>query len=301
MKKSKYLFVVWMLLAITLAGGIFTTVYTKEKDQLKQEGLQVVTSFYPVYIAAKNVIGDSKNVTLRNLSQPKTGCMHDYQLTPQDMILLSQADVFLINGGGIESFLSEAADAYPKLNVIQTVEDTDFIGENAHAWMDTRLYSKMVQQMAECLGREDRENAQSYRQNAEIYCQKINLLTEQIEELKPQLEGTNIVIFHEAFEYVASQYGMKDLYCLNLDEERQVSASEAANVLQQMEDNGITVILAEELYGKAMGDTVEAGSSGRVYYLDTLVRGEEDREDADSYLTGMQSNLELLKTVVGKE
>ena len=56
----------------------------------------VVTSFYPVYIAAKNVIGDVEGVELHNLTEPQTGCLHDYQLTPQDMISLSHADLFLL-------------------------------------------------------------------------------------------------------------------------------------------------------------------------------------------------------------
>lgn len=58
-----------------------------------------------MYIAAENIVGDAEGVTLTNLSEPQTGCMHDYQLTPEDMKLLSRADVFIVNGGGIENFV----------------------------------------------------------------------------------------------------------------------------------------------------------------------------------------------------
>lgn len=79
MGKNKYLFVLWMLLAITLAGGIFTGIYVKSGNQDGDDGkIQVVTSFYPVYIAAKNIVEGSKGVALENLSEPQTGCMHDY-------------------------------------------------------------------------------------------------------------------------------------------------------------------------------------------------------------------------------
>lgn len=63
-----------------------------------------------------------EGVTLENLSEPQTGCLHDYQLTAADMKLLSKADVFIVNGGGIESFLSDVAESYPDLKIVQACD-----------------------------------------------------------------------------------------------------------------------------------------------------------------------------------
>lgn len=293
------MFVLLMLLAITLAGGIFTMTYAGMEDTHDNgDGIKVVTSFYPIYIAAENVIGHNHDVILESLSEPRTGCMHDYQLTPQDMMLLSQADVFLVNGGGIESFLAEVAEAYPNLRIIAAADGLDLLEDNAHGWMDTRRYADMVKHIAEELSRADREHADSYQKNAEAYCSKVEKLTEQIDGLKGSLAGTQAVIFHEAYEYVAKQYGMEVTYCLDLDEERQVSAGEVADVMRQIQEKGVRVILAEELYGKDMGDTVEQESDGRVYYLDALVRGSYE---PDSYLNAMQKNIDIMKEIAGKE
>lgn len=299
MKRNKYIFVFIMLLAVTLAGGIFTMVYVQTQDlQEDEEGLTVVTSFYPVYIAAENVIGHNHDVVLKSLSEPKTGCMHDYQLTPQDMILLSQADVFLVNGGGIESFLTEVAETYPELQIVTVTEELELLEDNAHGWIDTRLYADMVKKMAEGLSKADREHADSYQKNAENYSSKIDSLTKQIDGLKKELKGKKIMIFHEAYEYVAEQYGMEVSYCLDLDEERQVSAGEVADVMKEIQEKGVQVILAEELYGKDMGDTVEQESDAKVYFLDSLVRGSYE---PDSYLTAMQKNIDIMKEIAGKE
>lgn len=329
-KQNKYIFVLIMLLAIAVAGGIFTTVYVKLENSGEESGsIRVVTSFYPIYIAAENVIGDNPDVTLQNLSEPQTGCMHDYQLTPQDMILLSEADVFIVNGGGIESFLSEVAESYPELTIIQATDGLELLGEeehfeeedghvheeeeehiheeghthnhgdeNAHAWMSTELYAEMVGNIAEGLARADSEHREAYQKNAEQYCEKIQKLTDQIAEVKEELSGKNIIIFHEAYEYVAQQYGMDVAYCLDLDEERQVSAGEVAEVMEQIHGNQVSVILAEELYGKSMGDTIEREGECKVYYLDTLVRGTYEK---DSYLNAMQDNIDLMKEIAGKE
>ena len=297
MKKNKYLFVFCMLLAIALASGIFTRTYLGlEKRQRELSGVHVVTSFYPVYIAALNVVGDSKNVTLANLSEPQTGCLHDYQLTPQDMILLSGADLFLVNGGGIESFLADVGKAYPNLAIAKASKGIELLeeGENAHAWMDTRRYSEMVQNIATALGQADPDNQERYQYNADQYCEKIQELTEQLEEVRAFAQGKPVVILHEAYAYVAQELGMQNIYCLNLDEERQVSAREAAEVMEKISTKQVSVVLVEELYGKDLGNAIESETDAKICYLDTMVRGDYE---ADSYLRAVQKNIDVLRSI----
>ena len=128
--KNKYVFTAVLLAVILFVGNMLTMVYVRteqSREQLKEGNLLVVTSFYPMYVAAENVIGDVEGVTLENLSEPQTGCLHDYQLTAADMKLLSKADVFIVNGGGIESFLSDVAESYPNLKIIQACDGIDLL------------------------------------------------------------------------------------------------------------------------------------------------------------------------------
>ena len=64
-----------------------------------------------------------------------------------------------------------------------------------------------------------------------------------------------------------------------------------------IKDDGVSVILAEELYGKSMGDTVSRETDVHVIYIDPLNRGEYDK---DSYLYGMEHNIELIKEAFTK-
>ena len=298
MGRNKYLFVSVMLLAIALAGGIFTKVYANmEAQRQKGQEICVVTSFYPIYIAACNVAKDSPGIVVENLSEPQTGCLHDYQLTPQDMILLSGADLFLVNGGGIENFLARVGQSCPALAIVETSEGTDMQEENAHVWMDTRRYKLMVENIAEAFKEADPVHAHIYQENAERYGEKIQLLTEELEELREVTSAKPAVIFHEAYEYVVEELGMDAVYCLDLDEERQVSAWEVADVMREISENQVSVVFAEELYGRDMWDTVEAETQAKVCYLDTLVRGDYQ---IDSYLQAMQQNIETLKQVFGE-
>lgn len=297
MKKNKYAFVALLLLTVTLVSCGLTKWYLhQEKEEKEQEGITVVASFYPIYIAAKNVIGDCQGVTLQNLSEPQTGCLHDYQLTPADMKLLSQADVFLVNGGGIETFLADVAEQYEEtLHIVNTTEEVALLEDNAHAWMSPADYQIQVTTIAEALAELDKNNAKQYEANAKEYCEKVQLLQEEIEELKQEMQEQNVILFHEAFAYLAADCDLTVSYVMDLDEERQISAGEVADVVNEIRKNEVHLILAEERYGKEMGDTVEKETDVKVCYLDPLTRGEGV---ADSYLEAMQRNIEQIKEVL---
>ena len=325
--KNKYVFTAVLLAMILFVGSVLTMAYVRaeqKKEQAKDEDLLVVTSFYPMYVAAENVIGDVEGVTLENLSEPQTGCLHDYQLTAADMKLLSKADVFIVNGGGIESFLSDVAESYPDLKIVQACDGIDLLesaegtgeshndlssnedadhddhdhsehshgDENAHVWMNLADYQIQVQNICNGLSEADSAHAEQYAKNAQTYQGKVQELQQEAAELASQIASQPVVIFHEAYEYIVQEYGLQLAGEMNLDEERQVSAGEVADILHYIEDNHVSVVLAEELYGTDMGEMVAKQSGVKVVYLDTLTRGDYS---ADSYLEGMRSNIEQLK------
>lgn len=391
--KNKYVFTAVLLAMILFVGSVLTMAYVRaeqKKEQAKDEDLLVVTSFYPMYVAAENVIGDVEGVTLENLSEPQTGCLHDYQLTAADMKLLSKADVFIVNGGGIESFLSDVAESYPDLKIVQACDGIDLLesaegtgeshndlssnedadseehlhenedahvenddhsedtdghtetdahseetdvhtdintgsdahsdeadlhvdsdshneeadhddhdhsehshgDENAHVWMNLADYQIQVQNICNGLSEADSAHAEQYAKNAQTYQGKVQELQQEAAELASQIASQPVVIFHEAYEYIVQEYGLQLAGEMNLDEERQVSAGEVADILHSIEDNHVSVVLAEELYGTDMGEMVAKQSGVKVVYLDTLTRGDYS---ADSYLEGMRSNIEQLK------
>lgn len=295
--KHKYGFVAFLLLAVAFLGFCFTGIYVNSQEK-GEDGFLVVTSFYPMYIAAENILGESENVTLKNLSEPQTGCMHDYQLTPEDMKLLSGADVFIINGGGIETFLAKVAQAYPDLLIVDASVGVDMEEDNSHVWMSIPAHMQQVQNIARAVCDLDGENREYYEARKEEYLSELSKLKEQQEEIRREIQGEKIISFHEAYDYVARDFGLTVALTLDLDEERQVSAGEVADVLSAVEDEGISVIFAEELYGREMAQTVQKEADVTVCYLDTLVRGEYE---PDSYIKNMKENIRLIREAYGVE
>ena len=295
--KKKNAIVCAMLAGILIAAIALTMLYTGiTEDKKDKTQFTIVTSFYPMYVAAANVIGDVNGVTLENLSEPQTGCLHDYQLTTEDMKLLSKADLFIVNGGGIETFLTDVASNYPELDITEACQNVPLLEdgeeENAHAWMSISDYRIQLATIESALEQADPEHADAYHENAKAYDEKLAALQEEQDEIRQAANGQNVIIFHEAYDYVAEDYGFNVSYVLDLDEERQVSAGEVADVLDQIQKDHVSYIFAEELYGSDMGKTVESESNVKVIYLDACNRGDYSK---DSYLTAMQSNIDKLR------
>lgn len=290
--KGKYSFVAILLLGIALLSYGATAAYCTYQGAGETRELHVVTSFYPMYVATANLVEGIDNLTLDNLSEPQTGCMHDYQLTPKDMKLLSKADVFVVNGGGIENFLSDVSRQYPHLVIVNACEELELEEDNAHAWMSIEKYRTQLDTIANYL--EELTGDSRIKDNQRMYDDKLEQLSLEQEEIREICKGQKVVSFHEAYEYLAEEYGLSVCYTLDLDEERQVSAGEVAKLLNAIKENDVEVVFAEELYGREMGELVEKESEARVYYLNTLVRGEYE---PDSYLKGMEENIHILKEV----
>ena len=330
--KNKYVFVALMLSVILLVSFGFTNIYVSHTQTEQDEEFVVVTSFYPMYIAAMNVIGDTEGVTLKNLSEPQTGCLHDFQLTPADMKLLSTADVFIINGGGIESFMEEIAAQYPKLVIIEACEGIELLcdehehsesgegghvseGEdvhdeedshaghdhgdlNAHAWMSVELYRQQISNITNGLTKADEGHSASYLANQKSYDGKLSELQQLQKEIRQLVsEHSEVVLFHSAYAYLAQEYDMETAFCMDLDEERQVSAGEVAEVIEVIKHHGVKYIFAEELYAKDMCNLIQKEVDVEVIYLDPLTRGEYT---SDSYLDAMKENMVKLQKAIGE-
>lgn len=315
--KNKYVFTAVLLCFLSvLSIGI---AWHAKNVQSKDDETVIVTSFYPIYIAALNLTDGIQDVRTANLTQPATGCLHDYQLSQQDMKLLSEADVFVINGAGMESFLADVIKQFPDLRIITSSENIELLdtlpeehshadeeedshnhqeehehGEyNAHIWMDMQRYCIQLDNLKEGLIQADPENAAAYENNYSIYKEKITALEKEAEYLSK--EPRKIIIFHAAFAYFADMLNYVIQDSIDMDENTSLSAAQIGRVMDVVKEEKVQILFAEERYGVKLGTAVEAETDGKVLLLDTLVDGADNK---DAYINGMKNNLKLLREVL---
>ncbi len=319
--KNKFLFVLLLLISISIVSFCSTFFYVKyNKTEVARDDILVMTSCNPIYIATSNVVGDIDGVTVENLSQPTTGCLHDYTLTTEDMKNLAACDVLVVNGGGMEGYLDDVIAAYPNLAIIDTfeaVEDTyPIIKEedeeseedeehihsetseehhhdsefNSHIWMSEEIFTGQVTAIADGLAQIDANHAKEYKANALTFNDTLGKYIDKagVDQL---LGGKNVAILHEAFAYTAQSLGANIVATMDLDEERQVSAGEVSTFIDEIVDNDVKVVFAEYDYGSAMGKLIEEQTDAKVVYLETLVHGTYDKDD---YISVLNKNYALI-------
>ena len=317
MFKKKLGFLAGVMVLLSLAGYLLCLLAGDSK-QLNKEEFLLVTSFYPMYVLAENLTNGVEGVHVSNLTENQTGCLHDYQLRSGDMKLLEQADAFLINGAGMELFMEKVTEKNSDLTVVEAShgiallegaehhhhgdeeeEEHDEHGHeehsgNGHVWMDVERYREQLATVTQELIRLMPEQEEPLQHAAEVYDDKLAELSEEVVLVRELSSGTPVVIFHEAFAYLADSLGMEVLMELSLDENTVPSPGELAELIEEIKYHGTALILIEEIH-KEYADKIMAATEAKTVYLNPLTTGEEH---ADSYLLGMQNNLDAIRDVL---
>ena len=261
--------------------------------------ITVVASFYPLYIAALNVIGDTPGVNLSLLASPDTGCLHDYLLRPQDMAALAHCDLFLLNGAGLESFLDHVLARYPELPLCIATTDVDLIpGDdvseevNPHAWVSVGLYTQYVRNIRDGLAVADPSRRDIYDYNAEGYIERLEALGAEMHDALDGLPRRDIVTFHEAFAYFANEFSLRVAAVIQREPGQDPSPTELAQTIDIVRRVGVTALFAEPQYSPSVAEVIARETGATVYMLDPAVTG---TLTADAYERAMRGNMETLE------
>jgi len=290
-----------LLLALTLAGcGSQQNATSKSKDGT----LHIVTSFYPMYIDVINITKGVDGVEVTNLTEPQTGCLHDYQLTTDNLKTLEKADVFVINGAGMEQFLAKIADNQPNLKVIEASKSDDIHllqddeGPNPHVWLSITYSIEQVKNISRHLCALDPAHADAYKKNTLEYINKLTQLREEMHQELDDLPHKDIVTFHEAFPYLAKEFKLNIVGVIEREPGTEPSPAELEQTIDQVNALPVKVLFTEPQYSPSAAQTIARETSGQIYTLDPIVTGEATPAAANDYLQKMRQNMQTLKAAL---
>lgn len=277
----------------------------------------IVTSFYPIYIFALNLTEGIEGVEVRNLTAPDTGCLHDYQLQTGDMKKLAAADAFLINGAGMEGYLSGVMEAFPELKVVDAStgiellcaeeEEHDHDHEhdhseyNAHVWLDAENAQIMVRNLAEGLMAACPDQAEVIAANRDAYVARLAALDAEITAALADLPRKDIVTFHEAFPYFAKAYGLNVAAVVNREPSDSLSPAKLAELVKLVRDLGVPPLFVEPQYEDMAAQTLARETGAKLYTLDPAVTGPEENVPLTYYEDVMRANVLVLKDALSAE
>ena len=93
-----------LLLLTACGGGTAATPAPAEDD----DTIHILATTYPVYLFTTAVTEGVEGVEVTRLIQEEISCLHDYTLTVNYMKAIEAADVIVMNGVGLEDFMSDA-------------------------------------------------------------------------------------------------------------------------------------------------------------------------------------------------
>lgn len=324
MKRKLLIILILMLLIAGAAAAFFALSGKRDKnnDQVasgeNEKRLKLVTTFYPVYLIGINLFDNIGEVEVKSLTDLDTGCLHDYQLTTQDMKNISEADTLVINGGGMEAFMEDIKANYPDLTIIDASRDIELYQDNPHVWLDPELYIRQIENVrdgllsclysatfkAEDLANEDREKIiQAVIENAAAYIDRVMAVEQQLDEISDSFKSAyqdklpKAVIFHDSFAYIAKRIGMPVAYSIPLDHDTSLSAEEIANIIDDVKKEEIAFLFTEEQYSDSVARRIEAETTAKMYIIDSAVTGDGSK---DSYIAAMEGNIKVLKSALLK-
>lgn len=276
--------------------------------------LTIVTSFYPMYISTLNIVKDIPNVEVLNMTTSQTGCLHDYSLSTKDLKTLSNADILIINGAGMESFLDDVIDKYSDLKIIEASKGIDLIEDtehddhtedhdhedhdhdvNPHVWVSISKNIEEVSNIAEELSSLDPNHANEYQNNANEYIAKLENLKTEMHSTLDNIAHKDIITFHEAFPYFAEEFDLNIVGVIEIEPDSEPSAKEVENIISIINEKNIKALFTEPQYSSKIADTIAKETGASIYTLDPIVTGDSNEKAYNDYIIKMQENLNTLK------
>ncbi|MGB2791079.1 MAG: zinc ABC transporter substrate-binding protein [Candidatus Moraniibacteriota bacterium] len=306
MKKLVYFFV----LSIFVCGGAYAVFWNLGKESsstLHQPGkLQVVASFYPLYFFSQQIGGDKASVT--NIV-PAGAEPHDYEPTAQDMARMEKSGLIILNGSGLESW----GDSIGKnINTAKTIivvtgeglttrEMTreDQLTTDPHVWLDPVFAGKMVENITRGFEAANQENAIYFRENANQLLEKLKDVDIAYRSGLQKCAEKNIITSHDAFGYLAAEYGFNQVSIAGLSPDAEPSPSQLADIVQFAKVNNVRYIFFESLASPKLSQTIATEVGAQTLVLNPIEGLSDDEiSKGKDYFSVMYDNLKNLQTAL---
>lgn len=303
----------WLFLAAVTAVGLLAACGNQQdQDAAKNDKLQVMTTFYPMYEFTKEVVGDKGDV---ELLIPAGTEPHDYEPSAKDLAKIAESDVFVYNSPELETWVDNLTDTVDdkKTTVIEASKDISLMegseeeGEEGHdhdhsheldphVWLDPVLAIKEVETIRDDLSKKYPEDKEVFDKNAEAYIKKLQDLDQQYQTAFADASNKTFVTQHAAFGYLAKQYGLTQEAIAGVSPDQEPSPARLSELKHYVDDKHVSVIYFEENASSKVAETLSQETGVKLAVLNPLESlTDQQIKDGESYLTVMEENLNALK------
>lgn len=276
----------------------------------KDDTIDIVTTFYPVYEFTKQVVGDEAEVEL--LIEAGTE-VHDFEPSAKDIATIQEADTFVYENENMEVWVPEVLESIDteKVAVIKATEGMvlmpggeeehhDHAGHadeeehehgedeehvegpvhdeheghhhdyDPHVWLSPERAMKLVERIRDDLIAQYPEKKDVFEKNAAAYLEKLTALDSKYDASLSAAKQKYFVTQHTAFAYLALDYGLKQVSITGVSADEDPTPSRLAELTDYIKTYGITHIYFEENASKSVAETLAKETGVELAVLNPL-------------------------------
>lgn len=296
---------------------------TQTKDNDKR--IKVVTTIFPVYDWVKEIAGDeASNIDLTMLLDNGVD-LHSYQPTADDIMKISDCDLFIYVGGEsdewVEDALKEAVNKNMKvINLLDVLgnavkeeevvegmeaEEEEESGEepeyDEHVWLSLRNAKVLCEAIADDLAEIDTENAHTYQENENAYADKLDELDEKYQETVDSASQKTLLFGDRfPFRYMVDDYGLNYYAAfVGCSAETEASFETITFLAGKTDELGLKNIMIIEKSDQRIARTIIENTREKnqgILTLDAMQSTtSDDIKKGATYFSIMESNLNVLQ------
>lgn len=279
--------------------------------QEPQQKPTIAASTFSLYDIAKNIAGDSAQTFM---ILPFGVDAHSYEPTPKQIAKISQSDLVLYSGAGLEpwikgiSFKKKAVDisAFVRLRELdakhENHEDAHGHGHNhgsssvdPHYWQDPTNMILAAEQIAKELIALFPKNRALYEKNRDAYVAMLQNLDATYKTALKECKLDTIIVNHNAFSYLSQRYGFHTEPLSGLAPEAQPNAKKMIKLIKFIKEHKVEVIFFEKFANEKAIKSIAKEANVAADILQPLGNITADEAKAGlSYDAIMRTNLDKI-------
>lgn len=307
-----------LLIAIPLAGCGGNTNQQASDESEDNATIHIYASFFPLYDFAKKIGGDQ--VEVHNMIPPGVDS-HDFEPTPQDMVKLTEADLFVYNGTGFETWAEKAVQTLDeeKTRIVNTTEHLDLMSDETdqtehmgkhvdhghgeldpHVWLDPNLAKQQAKAIKDALIDMDADHAETFAANFKRLSEQFDMLDQKLRSVVAHAERKEIVVSHAAFGYLTTAYGLEQVAVSGLSPSDEPSQKDLQHIIDFARERDIQVIFFETMVSSKVAETVRRELGAEALTLNPMeIVKKEELERGEDYFSIMEQNIDNLEKALG--